>query len=360
MKPERYLFTEEHIPQKGAFPVIDAHNHWWNETDPAFIVKVMDAVGVVSMSNVTANLFVPFMDGGMNTGETDISVFFTKCVQLFPDRFYGFTMATFAHTGDKPLFCDAKQFVDETIDILCKHIKAGARGLKILKELSLSHRNAAGELIAVDDPALSPIWEKAGELGVPVLIHQSDPYGFFEPVTPANEHYQSLQKYPSWNFADDKFPTKPELLERRDNLVRQHPNTTFILPHVANFAENLAYVGRLLDENRNVYIDFSARLDELGRQPYTAREFFIKYQDRILFGTDMPASVEVYRCHFRFLETFDEYFFAPDYDGTFSRHRWPICGIKLPEDALARIYYKNALEIIPGLKTDLEGKFENI
>ena len=359
MKSERYLATEEHIPQKGAFPVVDAHNHWWNETDPASILEVMDSTGVACMSNVTANVFIPFMDGGIDAGETDIDIFFSKCVRPYPDRFYGFTMAKFIHPTDKPLFDDAKKFVAETIDVLCKHVQAGACGLKILKELGLAHRNAAGDLVSVDDPALSPIWEKAGELGVPVLIHQSDPYGFFEPITSENEHYGSLAKYPSWNFSDDKFPTKSELLERRDNLVARHADTIFILPHVANFAENLPYVGKLLDENPNVYIDFSARLDELGRQPYTSREFFINYQDRILFGTDMPASVESYRCHFRFLETYDEYFFAPDYDGTFDKHRWPICGIGLPREVLAKIYFKNALKIIPGLQKSLEGKIGN-
>jgi len=195
----------------------------------------------------------------------------------------------------------------------------------------------------------------AGSLGVPVLIHQSDPYGFFEPVTPENEHYESLAKYSDWRFDDPKFPRKMELLQRRDNLVRRHPNTTFILPHVANFAENLPYVSQLLDGNPNVYIDFSARIDELGRQPYSAREFFIRHQDRILFGSDMPASPAMYRCYFRFLETFDEYFFAPDYDGTFERHRWAIYGIGLDKEVLAKIYYQNALKVVPGLKEDLAG-----
>ena len=127
-----------------------------------------------------------------------------------------------------------------------------------------------------------------------------------------------------------------------------------MLPHVANFPEDLKYVGRLLDENPNVYIDFSARLDELGRQPYTAREFLIRYQDRVYFGSDMPASPEMYRCYFRFLETRDEYFYPPDYDGTFNRHRWAIYGLGLPRKVLAKIYYKNALKIIPGLREQMK------
>ena len=119
---------------------------------------------------------------------------------------------------------------------------------------------------------------------------------------------------------------------------------------MANFPENLPSVAGLLDDNRNVYIDLSARLDELGRQPYTAREFCITYQDRIVFGSDMPADIDtskaMYRTYFRFLESFDEGFYSPDYKGTFETYRWPICGIGLPEDVLEKIYYKNILTII--------------
>ena len=258
--------------------------------------------------------------------------------------------------GDKPLFEDAGKFVDQAIAMLHEHQRLGARGLKILKELGLHMRDTSGNLIAVDDRRLAPIRDECGRLGMPVLIHQGDPAAFFDPITPENEHYESLRKYPQWSFADPKFPRKAELLERRDNLLRRHPKTKFILAHVGNWPENLAYVSKLLDELPNVYVDFSARMDELGRQPYTAREFFMHHQDRIIFGTDMPASTAVYRCYFRFLETFDEYFFAPDYDGTFDRARWAICGIGLPRDVLAKIYYKNILKIIPSLANDVAGR----
>ncbi len=355
MKTTCYLFREEHIPSKAAFPVIDAHNHLWGKRNIAEISAVMDAVGVISYCDLTANVSIAWAQGGYELQESDIRDFFAQCAGPFPGRFYGFTMATLARPRTEPLFTDRDAFVAQTVQTLRDHVGLGARGLKVLKELGLHYRDDQGNLIAVDEPYLAPIWDEAGQLGVPVLIHQSDPYGFFEPATPENEHYDSLQKYPDWSFADPRFPRKDQLLERRDRLLRRHRRTTFILPHVANFPENLAAVTKLLEENPNVYVDFSARIDELGRQPYSSREFFIRHQDRILFGTDMPASVDMYRCYFRFLETYDEYFFAPDYDGTFDRARWAICGIGLPPAVLEKIYYKNALRIIPGLEADLQG-----
>jgi hypothetical protein len=346
-----YLFKTDHIPERARFPVIDAHNHLWgNWEDVERIVQIMDAVGVLAYCDLTSNLALQWVEGGYDFQPADIGDFFEKTVDRFPGRYYGFTTATFCQPISEPLFGDAAEFVGETIAVLRDHVACGALGLKILKSLGLQYRDAGGDLVAVDDQRLMPIWEECGELGIPVLIHQSDPYGFFEPVVPENEHYSSLLKYPTWSFADARFPRKAELLERRDRLLKRHPNTTFMLPHVANFAENLDAVGRLLDTYPNTYIDFSARCDELGRQPYSAREFLIRYQDRVYFGTDMPASEAMYRFHFRFLETYDEYFIPPDYDGVFGRYRWRVHGLGLPDDVLRKIYYENIMRIIPNLK----------
>lgn len=354
MDKKCYLFSENHEPTRARFPVIDAHNHLWAAWDTiGKVVDVMDANGVLSYCDLTANIAIHWGDGGYKIGRGSFEDFLSKTVAPHPNRFYGFSCSLFAAPKEEPLFTDADDFVKRSIELLQKHVSMGARGLKVLKELGLFYRDGEGELIAVDDPRLFDIWEEAGRLGVPVLIHQSDPYGFFEPVTEENEHYDSLIKYPDWSFCDARFPSKDELLARRDNLVNQHPNTTFLLPHGANFVENLAYVDQLLEENPNVYIDFSARCDELGRQPYTARDFIIKHQDRVYFGTDMPASNEMYRFHWRFFETYDEWFIPPDYDGTFGRYRWHVCGLGLPDDVLRKFYYQNALKLIPGLKEDL-------
>lgn len=360
MGKKTYLVKDDHVPAQAAFPAIDAHNHLWDNRPVDGIVETMDAVGVISYCDVTANAHIEAGAGGYTIGRGEISEFFENCSAKYPGRFYCFTMSSFAHPADEPLFDEAARFVEQCVETLGEHVRAGAKGLKILKEFGLHYRDAKGRLINVDDERLRPIWEAAGELEIPVLIHQSDPCGFFEPMTEDNEHYESLKKCPGWSFADSRFPRKDELLARRDNLVKRHRGTTFILPHFANYAENIACVAQLLDENSNVCIDFSARLDELGRQPYAAREFFVKYQDRIVFGTDMPAnlegSVDMYRTYFRFLETYDESFYAPDYDGTFDRGRWPICGIGLPTEVLEKIYYKNIVRIIPSLRQDL-GKY---
>ncbi|MEN6498470.1 MAG: amidohydrolase family protein, partial [Thermoguttaceae bacterium] len=195
-------------------------------------------------------------------------------------------------------------------------------------------------------------WRRAGELGIPVLIHVSDPIAFFLPFDAENEHYLTLREFPGWSFQGSHF-SKWDLLEQRNRMIAAHPDTTFLLPHMANLPEDLASVGRLLDQFPNVVIDFSARIDELGRQPYTARDFFIHYQDRVLFGLDMPVSPEAYRCNYRFLETRDEYFDYPDYIGRFGVYtRWKLFGLHLPDEVLAKLYYKNAQRVIPGVSVE--------
>lgn len=354
-----YLVRDEHTPERARFPVIDAHNHLWAAWETVDkVVQIMNAVGVACYCDLTANVRLQWAGGGYVIGPGRIADFFEKTVARHPHRFYGFTTATLAQPLTEPLLTDYSAFVEETVAVLRDHVARGARGLKVLKELGLHYRDGDGNLVCVDDERLAPIWDEAGRLGVPVLIHQSDPCGFFEPVTPDNEHYDSLKKYPAWSFADPKFPRKAELLQRRDRLVRRHPGTTFMLPHVANYPEHLAYVGDLLDRNPNVFVDFSARCDELGRQPYSTREFLIRYQDRVYFGTDMPVSPEMYRFYFRFLETRDEYIIPPDYDGTFGRHRWRVHCLGLPDAVLRKIYFENALALVPGLREDYDAVVE--
>ena len=351
------LVKTDHIPERARFPAVDAHNHLWSDWDRlGEIARAMDEAGVACCSDLTANLDLRMAGGGYSFQAGRIETFFERAAAAHPGRFYCFTTATFSRPFSEPLFTDARAFAEETVEMLREHVRLGARGLKILKELGLRYRDAGGNIVFADDPRLAPVWEEAGRLGVPVLIHQSDPIAFFEPVTPENEHFDTLRKYPSWSFAGPEFPRKEALLEHRDRLVRNHPRTVFILPHVANQPEDLGYVSRLLDSCPNAFIDFSARTDELGRQPYSARDFFLRHSGRILFGIDMPVSAELYRYHFRFLETRDEFFIPPDYDGTFGRHRWKVHGLGLPDAVLKRVYHENAMLIIPGLRDEMVGR----
>ncbi len=348
-KPKPLLNLQPHIPEKPRFPVIDAHNHLFGELSAEKLIDVMDAAGVKRWLNVTGNVTMPLEDNTYTIARRKLDVFLDGYVRRFPGRFAAFTMSDFAQWGD-PLLLNDDGWVRRCIDHLEEDREKGACGLKVTKELGLLFRDREGDLLQVNDERLYPIWQRAGELDFPVLIHVSDPVAFFLPIDEHNEHYLTLQEFPGWSFAGSHF-SKQELLRQRNCMIGDHPNTVFLLPHMANHPEDLASVGRLLDTYPNVIIDFSARIDELGRQPYTARDFFLKYQDRILFGLDMPVSLDAYRCYYRLLETRDEYFDYPDYIGRFGVYtRWKLYGLDLPDDVLRKIYHENAERFIPALR----------
>lgn len=345
--PRCQLVLASHIPRQARYPVIDGHNHFWGDDEPGPLLRAMDETGVRLYINVTGNTRIYFDKGGYAIEPRDFSVFKRTVVDLHPGRFMACTMSGFAKWDDRPLF-ERDDFVERTIAQLESDAKLGACGLKVLKQLGLRFTDRDGSIVRIDDERLDPIWRRAGELGLPVLIHTADPAAFFDPIDKNNEHAITLERFPGWSFHGSRY-TKLELLEQRNRMIARHPNTRFILPHAGGYPENLAAVARLLDECPNAHIDFAARIDELGRQPYTARDFMIQYQDRILFATDTPASAEVYRCYFRFLETRDECFEYPNYMGGWDMTRWKICGLYLPDEALKKIYYRNALRMYPGI-----------
>ncbi len=344
---ESQLRGTAHVPERAKFPVIDAHNHLFGDSSPEELLAAMDQVGVRTFVNVTGNSTLPYENNCYTIVRRDIGIFMDGYVKAHPGRFAAFTMADFAQWGDPVLIKD-DSFADKCIQQLEADVSAGALGLKVTKELGLYFRDSAGRMIPVDDERLYPIWRRAGELGIPVLIHVSDPIAFFLPVDERNEHLSTLQEFPGWSFHSSHF-SKWELLEQRNRMIAAHPKTRFILPHVANLPEDLDSVARLLTDFPNVWTDFSARIDELGRQPYTARDFFVAWQDRILFGVDMPVRPDIYRCYFRFLETRDEYFDYPDYIGRWGHSRWKIHGLHLPDQVLRKVYSENALRLIPSL-----------
>lgn len=265
------------------------------------------------------------------------------------DRLLVFTHIDFRGSGvqDRPetWACNQPGFVRTTCEQLKRAREKGIVGVKFFKQFGLTYRDARGELLKIDDQRWQPIWQTCGELEFPILIHTGDPAAFFEPVTPRNERYEELFRHPEWSFHGEEFPTRNELLEARNRVIRRNPGTVFIGAHVAGNPEDLETVGQWLADFPNLYIEIASRIGELGRQPFTVRDFVIENQDRILFGTDGPWPEERLGYYWRFLETKDEYF-------PYSEKRpqpqglWFIYGLNLPDDVLRKIYYQNALRIL--------------
>lgn len=325
-QPISQLVTKRTNIIKAKFPVIDIHNHLGNLENTEHYLAEMDKAGVWKCVSLDALSKDDFYKEHLKVSNA-----------IGKDRFLPFFRPDFSKI-DEPNFG-----VNEA-DKLEKAVQMGCRGLKISKALGLGVKDASGKFVTVDDPRIDPIWAKCGELGIPVVIHVSDPKAFFTPIDRHNERYDELGQNPEWSFYGEEFPSKMEILEARNRVIEKHRNTIFVGAHVGNLPEDLAVVGRWLDTYPNFYVDIDARISELGRQPYTARKFFIKYQDRILFGTDTPCDAEAYRLYFRFLETDDEYI-----DPTPAHKlqgRWMIYGLNLPDKVLEKIYNKNALKIL--------------
>jgi predicted TIM-barrel fold metal-dependent hydrolase len=225
-------------------------------------------------------------------------------------------------------------------------VKAGAVGVgEIMKGFGLSYRKADGTRLKLDDPELDAVWEAAARLKIPVFIHVGDPQEFFEPIDFQNERWLELALFPSRRYQDrSRFPSFEELMAERDRLLARHPNTTWVLAHLGWHANDLARLGRMFDRMPNLYAEVGAILYDLGRQPRTAREFFIKYQDRLLFGKDAFEPDE-YPYYWRVFETNDEYFdYYRDYHAF-----WKLYGLGLPDSVLKKVYYANALKVVPGI-----------
>jgi predicted TIM-barrel fold metal-dependent hydrolase len=231
-------------------------------------------------------------------------------------------------------------------------VRRGAVGIKAWKPLGLRARDPQGQVVPVDDARLDPLWAMGAKTGAAIIVHVADPIAFFDPLDEHNERWEELAEHPDWHFwpprsegGESGFSTFDEIIAAFERVVARHPETTFIGAHVGCASEDLALVSGMLDRNLNLYVDISARISELGRQPYSAREFFLKYADRILFGTDFGYDPEMYRIFYRFLETFDESF---DYDlGDYPlQGRWQIHGIGLPEAVLKKVYADNTRRIL--------------
>ncbi len=328
-KPNSSLVVPKHELTRSKYPFIDVHAHQRRNLSTQQVDELIVAMDAMNM-RVMVNL-----SGGAGAS-------FRQAADTFLSRHKG-RFVVFANVDLEPI--DEPDFAEKATKQLEADVKAGASGLKIYKNLGMFLRDKSGKRVPTDDARLDPIWETCARLGIPVLIHTGEPSPFWQPWDEHNERWLELKQRPNRRRDDPaRFASFEETMAEQQNLFRKHPKTTFIMAHLGWYGNDLQRLGKLLDELPNVYTEIGAVLAELGRQPRAANAFLVKYQDRVMFGKDSWAPSE-YHVYFRTLETADEYF---DYYRPRHAH-WKIYGIDLPDSVLKKIYYKNALRVIPGI-----------
>ncbi len=336
--PQSMLHVPVHEVNRPKFYVIDVHNH---TNDAAGIDEHMPPERVIEVMNNTNVKTVVILTGMW--GEK-LQHVIDEMVKPYPGRFMVFEQLDWSKIDDP-------DFGKEMVAQLDDSVSRGARGLKFLKDFGLGVRDKSGKLIAIDDSRLDPIWRECGKLGIPVFIHTGDPEAFFHPIDGSNERYDELIEHPDWSFYGRGFPSFQQLLEARNRVFAKFPKTKFVSLHMG-WPENLDWVAQMLDQYPNVMVEFGAREAELGRQPGRTRELFLKYQDRIMFGTDGGMEEAMYRNYFRWLETSDDSF---DYWGYPGQGRWEIYGIGLPDPVLEKVYHLNAERLFKEFRGTKEG-----
>ena len=333
-KPRSELVVPEHEVLRAKFPTVDAHNHLPMDATQRSGTRDLDQL-VREMDMLNLQAIVNLSGGSGDVLRENLEAL----DQRYPGRFKTFCNLDWTGFGQDG-------WVSATVDRLTADIQAGAGGLKIFKSLGLRVRDPQGELVMPDDPRLVPIWETVAALDVPVLIHTADPVAFFRPLDRFNERWDQLNRRPDWHFHGSAYPSFETLIDALYHLVESQPQTTFITAHVGCYPENLGFVSEMMDRYPNLYTDISARIAELGRAPYSARAWFLRHADRILFGTDNTPRPQTYQTYFRFLETADEYFSYRPGAEIPPTGRWQIYGVYLPDDVLKKVYHDNAARLL--------------
>lgn len=331
--PPSTLVVPEHKLTRAKFPFIDVHNHQFGMPNANLnnLLEEMDKLNMAVMVNLS---------GRGRGSSAHLEAALNNVKRYNAKRFIVFTNIDFDGIDDP-------SWTARTVKQLEEDVKLGANGLKIYKNLGMSARDSKGQRIRVDDPRIGPVWDKCGELGIPVLIHSADPRQFWQPIDENNERWLELKLRPGRRHDND--PVKWEtIIAEQHNVFRKHKKTKFINAHLGWFGNDLKKLGELLDELPNMYTEIGAVIAELGRQPRYGREFMIKYQDRVMFGKDSWVPEE-YSTYFRVLETADDYF---PYHKRYHAF-WRMYGMDLPDDVLKKIYYKNALKVIPNIDASL-------
>ncbi|MDD7887770.1 amidohydrolase family protein [Flavivirga sp. 57AJ16] len=330
--PQSTLVVPGHVINRAKFPFIDVHGHQYSmaNQDLTPVIKAMDTLNMSIMVNLSGR-----------TGD-DLKKSVQNIHDHYPNRFVVFANISFNGNVGK------KGWIEEIVNQLERDVKNGARGLKVYKSLGLRDQDVHGERVAINDARLDPIWAKCGELGIPVLIHAADPKPFWDDFDADNERWLELKTHPRRKRSATNPAPWEQIIGEQHSMFKNHPKTIFINAHMGWYANDLGTLGRLLDDIPNMNVGIAAVIAELGRQPRFAKEFFIKYQDRILFGKD-SWKPEEFPTYFRVLESKDEYF---PYHKKYHAF-WPMYGMDLPDDVLKKVYYKNALRLVPGLDKSL-------
>lgn len=329
--PKSTLKVKETQLTRSKFPFVDVHNHQFDMPvkNLSKLVAEMDSLNMAFMVNLSGFRGLYLQQSLKNIQKNA------------PNRFGLFLNVDFESIDDEDFAVTQTALIDSAV-------QAGVMGLKVYKSLGLTDRDSKGQRIAINDPRLAPVWEACGKNGIPVLIHSGEPSSFWDPKDKYNERWLELRQKPG-RFRDPATnPSFEEVLAEQHAIFEKHPNTLFINAHLGWMGNDLDRLGAHLDRYPNVYTEIGAVLAELGRQPQRARQFFIDYQDRILFGKD-SYSVSEYYTYFRVLETDDEYF---DYYRKRHAH-WKMYGLALPDSILQKLYYKNALSLFPNLDRTL-------
>jgi predicted TIM-barrel fold metal-dependent hydrolase len=331
-RPKSTLVTPTHMVMTAKYPAIDFHGH-----PPQGLLGTSDGLASLGASLDSLNVRVMVSADNMSGDGLKSTIASIRGSAKMKDRVRVLAGISFRNVGPG--------WAEKAIAQLEADVAAGAVGVgEIGKSFGLSTKKPDGSRLKLDDPELDPIWDACARLKLPVFIHTGDPEQFFHPIDYSNERWLELSLFPERRYPQDRFPSFEQLITERDNLFRKHPKTTFVTAHLGWQANDLARFSKMLDEMPNVYSEVGAVLYDIGRQPRVAHDFFVKYQDRILFGKD-SFQPEEYPYYWRVFETKDDYF---DYYRGYHAF-WKLYGIDLPDAVLKKVYFANALRITPGL-----------
>jgi uncharacterized protein len=326
-RPKSTLVTPAHLVKKAKYPAVDYHGH------PQGLLG--SAEGLTTLVTALDSLNVRLMVAADNmSGERlQRAMAVINASPTMKDRVRVLAGIDFRNVGPG--------WAEKAVAQLEADVAAGAVGVgEIGKDFGLSIRKPDGSRLKIDDPELDPIWDACARLKLPVFIHTADPQEFFEPVDYTNERWLEISLFPGRRYPPDKFPKFEEVMAERDNLFRKHPKTTFVAAHMGWHANDLGRLGKMMTEMPNLYTEVGAVLYDIGRQPRSAHDFFVKFQDRILFGKD-SFQPEEYPYYWRVFETRDDYF---DYYRGYHAF-WKLYGIDLPDTVLKKVYFQNALRL---------------